>query len=60
MLELCFCGWDIVIYIALGIAIVISLYLFGKKIKKDLKEDAELIDEFGYVIEDDQEKTSDE
>ena len=55
-----FSGWDIVIYIVLAIAIVIILYLFGKKIEKDLEEDANLIDEFGYVIEDDQEKTSDE
>ena len=47
-------------YGALGIAIIISLYLFGKKIEKDLEEDANLIDEFGYVIEDDQEKTRDE
>ena len=59
-MVLCLNAWDVIVYGALGIAIIISLYLFGKKIEKDLEEDANLIDEFGYVIEDDQEKTSDE
>jgi hypothetical protein len=59
-LELCFDAWDIFVYAMLGIAIIISLYLFGKKIEKDLEDDANNVDEFGYVIEDDQEKTSDE
>ena len=59
-LVLCLSAWDVIVYIALAIAIIISLYLFGKKIEKDLEEDANNVDEFGYVIEDDQEKTRDE
>jgi len=37
--------FGIIVYIFLG------LYLFSRKIKKDLEEDAKNVDEHGYVIE---------
>jgi predicted membrane protein len=45
-------GWENVLAWSLTIIYVfVGLYLFHKKIKKDLKEDEKNIDEYGYVIE---------
>jgi len=49
---LLYVGWENLLAWTVAIIYVfVGLYLFRKRIKKDLEEDAKNIDEYGYVIE---------
>jgi len=49
---LLYVGWENLLAWTVAIIYVfVGLYLFRKRIKKDLEEDAKVSDEYGYVIE---------